>query len=322
VQDDGDIEARAQEIFNKYKVNFGGEEKRLVIRCHADAVAAFNAKLDKIDTYIRSSYITINDVIGGGFRPGSIYLYAGLSGHGKSVFLCNHARDFIELGTSVLYVTTEMSQDDILTRVYQSLYSAKNIPDIMASDPKKIGVLDVVKIPPKDWTPLNIDELLERTDDKPDILIIDYADELLSDKISKSTYEEMGDVYAGLRRLAEKYNLPIITATQTNRSAADESGGTKEVFGQAAVADSAKKTHQVDVLMSIILTQKDRDENRIGLFVAKNRHGESGKKLTYRCDFEIMRIDDKPLSITLEESLSKDEEEQEECLKNLKRNMG
>jgi replicative DNA helicase len=169
----------------------------------------------------------------------------------------------------------------------------------------------VVKIPPKDWSPLNIDSLVEKCDDKPDLIIIDYADEILSDKESRNTYEEQGDVYAGLRRLAEKYDLPIITATQSNRSAADDNGGTKEVFGQAAVADSARKTQQVDVLMSIILTQRDRDEKKIRLFFAKNRHGISGKMLTYKCDFETMRIDDIPLKTEIPVI---SEEEQEEYI--------
>ncbi len=84
--------------------------------------------------------------------------------------------------------------------------------------------------------------------------------------------------------------MPVITATQTNRTAEGQDGGTKDWVGMYAVADSQKKVRILDVLFSIKQTIKDKDRNQIYLDVVKNRYGRVGIQLPFNINYKTMRI--------------------------------
>ena len=57
-------------------------------------------------------------------------------------------------------------------------------------------------------------------DNKPDVIIVDYADLLLShSNKSDSTYQEQGGVYIDLRGMSGELEIPVGLPSQTNRSA-------------------------------------------------------------------------------------------------------
>ena len=60
------------------------------------------------------------------------------------------------------------------------------------------------------------------TDNRPDLIIVDYFDLLLShSNKTDSTYAEQGGVYIDLRGMSGELGIPIWTASQTNRSTID-----------------------------------------------------------------------------------------------------
>jgi replicative DNA helicase len=50
------------------------------------------------------------------------------------------------------------------------------------------------------------------------MVIIDYGDILGKDSSINSQYEAYGDVYTGMKAFAKLYKIPVVTASQGNRS--------------------------------------------------------------------------------------------------------
>ena len=96
---------------------------------------------------------------------------------------------------------------------------------------------------------------------KPDLIIVDYADLLLShSNKTDSTYAEQGGVYIDLRGMSGELQIPIWTASQTNRSAIDS-----EVIEADKIADSYAKVMNADFIMSLSRKAKDKlkDEHEL-----------------------------------------------------------
>jgi hypothetical protein len=273
------------------------DEAAIVVTCHNDIVAALRRveenKNQYLTTSIKSLAKALNDDEHKAWRQKTLTSILGLSGIGKSIFLINFARDSMENGYSVLYISTEMDQIDILERLAKSLYKSKDEREIILKPALEFGKLAIHKVHPYDTTYFDIQGIIDNLGWKPDIIYIDYADELLAHEKAASEYDAQGVIYSGLKTLAEINNTPVVTATQTNRTAADEQGGTKKHVGYAAVADSSKKIRLADTLFSIIQTASEKDLGVISLSVIKNRKNTSGQNLPFNIDYRMMRIDEK-----------------------------
>ena len=274
-------------------------ENRFTLNCKADLLKLKKAIDAREEEFIATGYNAINNLtkgnnlkLIGGWRPGSLYSIMGLSGYGKSIFLTNFARDSWSLGNKVLYISTEMDHLQTFERILKSYYKIDRFVDIIAVNklfPK--GRIEVVKVHPNDTTYLDIQNIIDQLDWTPDVLFIDYADELKSHEKTNNEYEAQGVVYSGLKKLAEMNNLPIITATQTNRAAEDsERGGTKSWVGMGAIADSTKKIRLVDMLFSITQSVEDKVNNVLNLLVIKNRFGKSNIKIRFKIDYQKMLL--------------------------------
>jgi len=115
---------------------------------------------------------------------------------------------------------------------------------------------------------------------KPDLIIVDYADLLLSysNKVD-STYAEQGGVYIDLRGLSGELGIPVWTASQTNRTAIDS-----EVIEADKIADSYAKVMNADFIMSWSRKSKDKLNNTARAHVMKNRFGMDG--ITFPCKMD------------------------------------
>ena len=137
--------------------------------------------------------------------------------------------------------------------------------------------------PPKSITTKTIETHIEKmiaSGNKPDLIIIDYADLVLPFSKSKdSTYAEQGDVYIELRGLGGLLELPVWTASQTNRSGIDS-----EVIEADKIADSYAKVMNADFIMSWSRKSKDKINNTARAHIMKNRFGQDG--ITFPCKMD------------------------------------
>jgi hypothetical protein len=152
------------------------------------------------------------------------------------------------------------------------------------------GKLLIKYYPPKGVSVKKLQAHIEKmiaAGNKPDLIIVDYADLLLShSNKTDSTYAEQGGVYIDLRGMGGELGIPVWTASQTNRSAIDS-----EVIEADKVADSYAKVMNADFIMSISRKSKDKLNNTARFHVMKNRFGPDGLTFPSKMDTNIGSIE-------------------------------
>ena len=242
----------------------------------------------KRDT-VPSDWKPINDLMDGGLGPGELGVVVAPSGVGKTWILTALGASAVRQGLSVVHYTMELSEHYVGQR-YDTVFT--QVPSAELKDKKeevkgKIknlqGSLLIKYFPPKGVTVKKIQQHIDKmiaTDNKPDVIIVDYADLLLShSNKSDSTYAEQGGVYIDLRGLSGEMGIPVWTASQTNRSAIDS-----EVIEADKIADSYAKVMNADFIMSWSRKSKDKLNNTARAHIMKNRFGPDG--ITFPCKMD------------------------------------
>jgi replicative DNA helicase len=134
---------------------------------------------------------------------------------------------------------------------------------------------------------------------KPSLLIVDYADIMRSSKSYEALRHELKLVYEELRNLAMELNIPVWTASQSNR---EGSGAT--IVGLENMGEAYAKAQVADIVVTISRKPEEKASGMARLFVAKNRAGRDGMLFPIKIDtacskFEITSNNSMSLSETI-----------------------
>ena len=238
---------------------------------------------------VPTDWSPINDLMDGGLGPGELGVVVAPSGVGKTWILTALGASAVRQGLSVVHYSMELSEhyvgaryDTVFTRIPSS--DLKNKKDEVKNKIEGLpGRLLIKYFPPKGVSVKKIQQHIDKmiaTDNRPDVIIVDYADLLLSySNKSDSTYAEQGGVYIDLRGLSGELGIPVWTASQTNRSAIDS-----EVIEADKIADSYAKVMNADFIMSWSRKSKDKLNNTARAHIMKNRYGPDG--ITFPCKMD------------------------------------
>lgn len=233
----------------------------------------------------------------GGLEQHALGVVLGGSGDGKSLFLVQIAAESIFSGLNVAIITLELDEGTWRQRVYANLVNMS--PREMKADPaegnrryqmlmkrpgRPLGRWVICYKTPFATSPADIrtwmKDLENEKNFKPDLLVIDYADKMVSSAAGakqQRSYESMRDVYIDLRKLAheEKVVQWLWTASQTKGR-----DGRKKKTGLEDTSDSAWKFREPDLILAITRTEEDlkNEEIRFGLPKRRNApaHGDAG----------------------------------------------
>jgi replicative DNA helicase len=281
---------------------------------------------------VATDWSCVNELMDGGLGPGELGVIVAPSGVGKTWVLCALGAAAVRAGKSVVHYTLELSEKYVGQRydtVFTQIPSAdlKDSKDEVLEKIKRLkGKLLIKYFPPKGVSSKKIEAHLEKmiaAGNKPDLIIIDYADLLLShSNKSDSTYGEQGGVYIDLRGMSGEYEIPVWTASQTNRSGIDS-----EVIEADKVADSYAKVMNADFIMSVSRKSKDKLNNTARFHIMKNRFGPDGitfpsKMDTNKGSIEVYEGNSADGIITQKESASGELMEKKLLHKKYVENMG
>ena len=252
-----------------------------------DYIEDYDERTEELNrTTVPTRWQPINDLMDGGLGPGELGVVVAPSGVGKTWILTAIGAEAVRQGLSVVHYTMELSEHYVGAR-YDTVFTGtpsaelKDKKDEVKSKIKNLkGKLLIKYFPPKGVTVKKLQTHIEKMitlDNKPDVIIVDYADLLLShSNKSDSTYAEQGGVYIDLRGMSGELEIPIWTASQTNRSAIDS-----EVIEADKIADSYAKVMNADFIMSWSRKSKDKLNDTARAHIMKNRFGPDG--ITFPC---------------------------------------
>jgi len=238
---------------------------------------------------VRTGWDVIDELMDGGLGPGELAVVVAPSGVGKTWVLSHIGAEAVKAGKNVLHYTLELTQNYVGQRydtIFTGIPSAnlKENRDVIKEkvDRLKGGML-IRYFPPKGITANTLAahiDMVKSTTFQPDLIIIDYADLLMSvNGKNNSDYQEAGGIYIDLRGISGEYQIPIWTASQTNRSAIDS-----EVIQADKIADSYAKVMNADFILSVSRKDTDKLNNTARVHVMKNRFGPDGMTFPARMD--------------------------------------
>tara|TARA_R110000737_G_scaffold333353_1_gene350977 strand:- start:6032 stop:7294 length:1263 start_codon:yes stop_codon:yes gene_type:complete len=257
-------------------------------------------EINKPFNTISSGYEFIDNRLNGGFaKEGkAIYMFAGPPNVGKSIFLGNIARNIARQGLNVLVISLEMSEilysKRIINVVGQVTHEELTASSLQVQQTMKTvkeeenyGEIYIKEFPTASLTVLQLKsyiENLQSTHGKLDAVVVDYLN-ILKPSRGNNSYENYKAVCEDLRALTYYFKMPIISATQFNRSAA-----TIESPKMEHLAESYGVAMTADVIFSIFRTPEDYEMNFIKLGIARNRIGSVSGIAVFECDFSRMTL--------------------------------
>lgn len=260
------------------------------------------------------------EILNGGSGKGELLCVVGSSGSGKSHFLVMLGANALREGKNVLHYTFELSEVAVGTRYDSNLCDIdsnevmERKEDVIKSyENMRLGKLFIKEYPTNTATIHTLRSHMERLSLKgfiPDIIIIDYADIMRSSRQYDSLRHELKLVYEELRGLAMEIQVPIWTASQSNKE-----GANAEIIDMTNMSEAYGKAMICDVIVSVSRRPHEKSTGWGRLYVAKNRAGRDGlvypiKMDTARSKFEIVGNADSPENTTVS-----DEETQKKVLR-------
>ena len=235
-----------------------------------------------------------NRITKGGVPNKTLNVCLAGTGVGKSLFMCHVAAAALTEGHNVLYITMEMAEERIAERIDANLL---NVPidqlDKMSKDMFTAKVADLArkttgKLIIKEYPTgaahaghfrALLNELKLKKQFQPNIIFIDYLNICSSSRMKGlggaiNSYSYIKAIAEELRGLAVEFELPIFSATQTNRSGYSNSDvgleDTSESFGLPATAD----------LMFALITSEELE--RVGQLMVKQLKNRYNDPTSYR----------------------------------------
>ena len=229
---------------------------------------------------ISTGWPRMDEICRGGLANSELGVVVAPTGAGKSMVLVHLASQALLKGKTVVYYTLELKDkvvgqrfDCCLTDVpLQSHRERKE--EILRKIEDINGTLIIKEYPTKSasvQTLKNHIEKLRKRGIEPDLILVDYADLLRPIRSSSEKRHELEETYEGLRGLAQTYDIPCWTASQTNRG-----GLNAEVITMEAISEAFNKCFVADFIFSLSRTTMDKTSNKGRLFIAKNRNGPDG----------------------------------------------
>ena len=259
---------------------------------HKDVEDRFELKMrNPVSTH----WEEIDNITRGGLGKRELGVVVAPTGAGKSMALVHLGAMAVVKGKTVVHYTLELA-DTVVGQRYDSCITGIPLQNLMSM---KDSIIEVVKhipgqlvikeYPTKSASTRTIIGHLEKLKQKGvevDMVIVDYADLLRPTASGFKTQElrhSLGNIYEELRAIGQVWDIPVWTASQTNRS-----GLNAEVITMETISEAFNKCFVADFICTISRTMEDKTNNTGRMFVAKNRNGVDG--IVYPIEFDTSRV--------------------------------
>lgn len=234
-------------------------------------------------------------------------------GRGKTLWLVVLGIAALKHNFKVLHYTLEMPKDMVLDRYDAGLsgIELRNLrrkPKSLKKAWSKLGDIGNNLVVREESPGLTVNDIeshlreLESMGFVPDLLIIDYADEMApaaKTRREDGSYEKQGQVYVEINKLIKERKLACWTASQAKRQSLE-----KGILDLDDIGDSWNKAKKAFIVLALCQTRDERNVKQMRVSVLKNRDGYvGGEDLYFTVDSATIRVK----GITKEESVYESE---------------
>ena len=251
---------------------------------------------------IKTGWDWLDTRLGGGFLEmgRSMYVFAGPTNVGKSIFLSNIASNAAAADKNVLVISLEMSEMIYCKRITSKLTGLpiNHLDEHIETLKEKVGKFKMThpraniiikEFAPSSITPPQLEGFIKKLINKkfkPDIIVLDYLN-LLASTYGNNSYERVKNISEQVRAMSYTFECPIITATQVNRTGY---GNTTNGPGLEAIGESYGLGATSDVIVSIWRTEEDEEDNALHMGIIKNRFGSNTGSTRVSIDYNTLTL--------------------------------
>jgi len=276
---------------------------------------------------IKTSHREFNKRLGSGFLPGTLSVILAAAGIGKTLLMNDMLTDIFLQNKRVLYVSLEMADKEIMKRVHANsmnidinTFNEMNktdeelrvlvkergdryetcTKDIVVSAYNRIktngkcGKLYIKDYPAGAFSALMLEQLVEsyriEKDITFDLIFVDYIGIMKSDILSPSAglYSYIKSIGEEVRASAKKMCLPIVSASQLNRQAVNNT----DSADNSNVSDSIGTVMTADFMLFLLQDDEMKERNEIVCKCTKNRFNGRTDTWMMNIDYKLMKFND------------------------------
>lgn len=252
--------------------------------------SAFSRLVDSLEErprYVETPWRDLNALVGG-LRPGGLYVIGARPGEGKTIMGLQLAAQLASSGP-VAFSSLEMSRDELLTRLIAMRGKVHLTP------------LTTHALSDEDWERVSrvrpgILNLPLFVDDRSGVtvtqirawarsvsrrgqlagVVVDYLQLITGGDRSRARHEVVGEISRQLKILARELGCPVLALSQLNRESVGKQGRRAPSLADLRESGSIEQDADVVLLLQRSLDDDGKPGDRLGVHVAKNRHGQTG----------------------------------------------
>lgn len=222
-------------------------------------------------------------ILNGGLGAGELGVVIAPTGVGKSHFLVHVGAQALLQGKNVLHYTFELNERAVGIRYDSHLleidslecFEYKNsIKEFYEKNAETLGRLRIKYYPTGGATVNTLRTHIDKLATQgfvPDVIIIDYAGIMRSTEKYELLRLELKKIYEELRGFANELDVPVWTATQSNKEGAD-----KDYVDLTNMAEAYGQAHVADFVIGLSRKSLNKSSGMGNIFIAKNRAGVDG----------------------------------------------
>lgn len=257
-----------------------------------DAKSTFNDVLAEISSgkppkAITSGFLAIDDYLSGGFHDGELVVIGARTGVGKSAVMLSMALSALAKGKKVAFFSLEMSRKLVEHRRIANVSGvslSKITRNAVNSDDANKIATSHEHFSFDDWHVFDTVHTLEgiqseimrlKSTSGLDVVYVDYLQIIDLEQKSATRTEEVGKISKGLKRLAMKESIPVVTASQIKRLSPGERDR-MPVLSDLRESGSIEQDSDVVLFLHAQSGDSFQPSPNRDLFIAKQRQGEPG----------------------------------------------
>ena len=268
---------------------------------------------------ILTEHTEFNKRLGTGFLPGTLSVICAAQGVGKSLLMCDMISGFIKNGKNVLLVSLEMSEKEMMKRIYANVFdiNVNRFSDLSKTsgelenlsgpitknqilskyDSFKVGdrgKLFIKEYPTGSCSASMLESLVKKYQQqknvKFDVVLVDYLGIAKSDRVSPSAglYSYVKAIGEEFRAAALNLGVALISASQLNRASVNQ----VENVDNSKISDSMGTAMIADFILFMLQSEEMKENSNMILKVTKNRFNGRTDQWIMDIDYPKMRFND------------------------------